>query len=86
MWTVKVQGDARRAFKKLDGELQRQIVAALEALALLPDPSVRAKPLQYSLKGRYRLRIGSYRVIFTLNKKELVILVIDIGARDQIYK
>jgi len=39
------------------------------------------------LKGYeyYRLRVGDFRVIFTKNDKELVILIIDIGNRGQIY-
>ncbi|WP_399168192.1 type II toxin-antitoxin system RelE/ParE family toxin [Tepidibacillus sp. HK-1] len=40
------------------------------------------------LKGNeyYRLRIGDIRVIFTKNDKELIILVIDIGNRGQVYE
>lgn len=36
--------------------------------------------------GYYRLRLGNVRVIFTKNDEELIILVIDIGNRGQIYE
>ena len=37
-------------------------------------------------KGFFRLRVGNYRVIYTVNDTELVVLVVDAGNRGQIYK
>lgn len=36
-------------------------------------------------RGLYRLRVGDYRIIYTINNNELVICVIDAGNRGQIY-
>ncbi len=36
--------------------------------------------------GLYRLRVGDYRVIYTVNNGELVVYVIDVGNRGDIYK
>lgn len=85
MWTVKLEDDARKAFKRLDKRLQSQILAKLRELEQAPDPGVFAKPLMYDLKGLWRLRVGSHRVIFRMNNAVLLILVIDIGRRDSVY-
>lgn len=85
MWSVEFNDASAKAFRKLDGKTQRVIKAKLQELQALQDPGVLAKPLMHDLKGRWRLRVGSYRVIFSLEKQRLVILVVDIGRRDSIY-
>lgn len=85
MWSVEFNDASAKAFRKLDGKTQRSIKAKLQELQALQDPGVLAKPLMHDLKGRWRLRVGSYRVIFSLEKRRLVILVVDIGRRDSVY-
>ncbi len=51
----------------------------------MQDPGELAKPLMHDLKRRWRLRVGSYRVIFSMAEKRMLILVVDIGRRDSIY-
>lgn len=66
------------------GERQR-VTGALSRLARDPDePGLDVRPLQ----GRegYRLRIGRWRVLFRRQDDDLVILVLDAGARGGIYK
>jgi len=38
------------------------------------------------LEGSYRLRIGEYRIIFTVNKREKTIFITHIGKRESIYE
>lgn len=85
MWHLAFNASAAKAFKKLDGQTQRAIKAKLLELQALADPAILAKPLMHDLKGRFRVRVGSYRVIFSLERGELVILVVDVGPRDSIY-
>ena len=60
-----------------------RIAAALELLRENPIP-----PKSTKLLGRdgYRIRIGKYRIIYTFNGSRLMIYVVDIGPRGDIYK
>lgn len=74
---------ARRQLKKLNKGVQVQIVQALEGLAVAPRPAGVKK-----LKGNdgfYRIRVGDYRIIYQINDGKLIILVVLIGNRRDVY-
>ena len=52
---------------------------------LAEDPT-QGKPLKFSLKGHWSYRLGSYRIIYTIEHKKLVVLILDIGHRREIYR
>ncbi len=52
---------------------------------LARDPVVFGKPLQYSLKGCRRLRVGDYRIIFQIDDNKTV-LIVKIGHRRDVYE
>lgn len=52
----------------------------------MANPRSSGKALQGEFKGLWRYRIGDYRVICQIKDKELVILVIDLAHRKDIYK
>ncbi len=58
----------------------------LQALDDLTRNPYQGKPLKGEFKGLYSHRVGSYRVIFQVYKRELVVLVIDLGHRRDIYR
>ena len=72
---------SRKQFRKLEKEVQERIIKALERIRIRPESYVK------KLVGDqgYRLRVGDYRVILDIEKAELVILVIKIGHRKNIY-
>ena len=71
-----------KQFKKLEKKIQERIVKALERIRIRPEAHVK------KLVGDpgYRLRVGEYRVILDIHKDELIVLVIKIGHRKNIYK
>jgi len=72
---------SRKQFRKLEKDVQERIISALERIRIRPESYVK------KLVGDpgYRLRVGDYRVILDIEKSELIILVIKVGHRKNIY-
>lgn len=81
MYRVILKKQAKKFIDGLPRNEKRRVVAAIE---LLPNGED-IKPLK-GHKDLLRLRVGSYRIIYTVNYGELVVLVIDAGNRGEIYK
>ena len=83
-YTLNITPTARRQFKKISDEAQKAIRKKLDLLCANPhNPALDIKNLQ----GRdgYRLRIGDYRVIYDVDNGELIINLIEVGHRREIY-
>ena len=72
----------RKQFSKLEKLIQQRIITALERIRIRPDYFVKR------LVGSpyYRMRIGDYRIILDIKHDKLVILVMELGHRRNIYK
>lgn len=85
-WTRK----AYKSFEKLDSKIQKQIKDDLKKLISYynKDTEVRLdiKNLKNEGKGFFRLRNGDYRIIFTINHGKLIILIINVMHRKDVYK
>ncbi len=53
---------------------------------LTADPVAFGKPLRHSLKGYRRLRVGDYRVIYKIVDDKILVLIIDVDHRKEIYE
>lgn len=87
-WTIEFDRHARKNVEKLDQQTRRRIRSFLyDRLASLDDPRQIGDALQGSELGTFwRYRVGDYRVICDLQDNRLVVLVIDIGHRREIYR
>lgn len=64
----------------------REIIRKAIEKKLTVDPIAFGKPLRYSLKGYRRLRVGDYHVIYKILQDRVIVLVIDIDHRKDIYE
>jgi mRNA interferase RelE/StbE len=87
LWTVEFDDRARRELRKLDVQIQREILRYLrERVAGSSDPRQFGKPLRMNLAGLWRYRVGDYRLICRLEENRLVVLVLQIGHRRKVYE
>jgi mRNA interferase RelE/StbE len=86
MYQLKFLGKALKDLKKIDLPYQKIIKEKL--LILANNPGVlknNIKKLGGTGENYFRLRVGSYRVIFEKKEEQLIILVVRIGHRKEIY-
>lgn len=83
MYKIKLAVNLDKICKKYPLKDKKMIVEVLESLEENPRPIGAIK-----LSGRdgYRIRVGDYRIIYHIKDKELLVLVIDIDSRADIYK
>jgi mRNA interferase RelE/StbE len=74
---------ARKAFLALDKPVRARLGAAVDALAADPRPD--GAKMITGAHGVLRIRAGDYRVLYTIDEGELVVLVIATGHRSHVY-
>jgi len=82
MYELKYLDKALKQLAKLDTQLQTRILKTLERIRIRPHSFLK------SLSGSpyFRLRIGDYRIILDIKNNKLIIIVVDIVHRKNIYK
>ncbi len=86
IWKVEFDNRARKELRKLDKQTQDRILKWLrESLATEKDPRRVGKPLKGHMKGLWRYRVGEYRIISQIQDERILILVVRIGHRRDIY-
>jgi mRNA interferase RelE/StbE len=83
-YTVEVSPAASRQIRKLDRNTQKRVLARLEKLEEDPRPHDASK-LQ-SPEELYRIRVGDYRIIYHIEDDRLLILIVKVGNRREIYR
>lgn len=74
---------AARQLRKLDAPVRRRIQAALELLAEQPRPPSATRLVGGA--GEWRVRTGDYRIVYEIDDDRLLILVLRIGHRRDVY-
>ena len=84
---MEFHADAARDLRKLGAEPQRRILNYLrERIATAEDPRRFGRPLTGDLKGLWRYRIGDYRIVASIEDNRLVVLVVTVGHRREVYE
>jgi mRNA interferase RelE/StbE len=85
MWSVTYAADAIKALTGMDRIIAKRIRAKILALARDPRAPHNSVKKLAGMEG-YRLRVGDWRVIYTLKHEILTVIVIRVGHRREIYE
>jgi mRNA interferase RelE/StbE len=83
-YTIDIRPVAARQLKKLTLAVQTQIIKQLEELEAEPRP-LGVKKLS-GKNNLYRVRVGEYRIIYAIEDTALLVLVVAVGHRREIYR
>lgn len=83
MYEIIFQTDIKKYLKKLPRKDVEKILETIEDLAKNPRPKWIEK-----LKSRpgYRIRAGNYRIVYTIDDGKLIVYIIDVDDRKDVYK
>lgn len=81
---IELAPPAARQLRKLDPMARRRIQAALELLADEPRPPAATQLVGGG--GEWRIRTGDYRVVYEIHDDVLVVLVLAVGHRRDVYR
>ena len=82
-YSLRIKKSAFKELQRLDKKERIRVVSAIDQLA--ENPHI-GKLLKGELSGLRRIRSGNYRVIYEINEREVIILVLRIAHRKQVYR
>ncbi len=86
-WSVEFDDAAAKELRKLDRQAQQEILRYFrQRIATDEDPRRFGKPLSRDLTGLWRYRVRDYRMICNIENDKLVVLVLRVGHRKDIYE
>jgi mRNA interferase RelE/StbE len=87
-WKIEFSVAADRELSKLDAQHSRRVLKFLhERVGKLDDPRTIGKALQGSHLGEFwKYRVGDYRLICKIEDDRLIVLVLQVGHRKEIYR
>jgi len=83
-YSIRFTRRAQDDFDSLDKPLQHRLRPHIDRLAADPFPAG-AKKL-HSDEPFYRIRVGDYRVVYQVERKQLIVVVIKVGHRKEVYR
>lgn len=87
MFTVEYTLKALKQLKKMDKQTASIIISYIEKrLINSKDPRRYGKSLQGELSDKWRYRVGQYRILAKIEDTKLIIIIIEIGHRREIYR
>ena len=85
MYKVLLTEEAEAFLLRQVPKIRRQLFGKIEALAVHPYPSG-CKRLQATCGDLYRIRSGDFRIIYQVHRDRLLVLVVRVGTRQEVYR
>ena len=85
-YQVEYTQTALRQLRKMDKKITALIISYIEKrLVGCEDPRKYGKALQGKLQGKWRYRVGDYRILAKIEDAHVLIVVVEVGHRQNIY-
>jgi len=83
-YSVEVSRTAEKQLKRLSQPDQKRVVTAI--LELADDPFPRGSRKLTGYEEVFRIRVGRYRILYSISNRELVVIVLKVGHRKDVYR
>lgn len=83
IYNLTIKGSAKKQLKKLPSNVSKKLWGAIKSLTITPRPNGYKKLTNSNL---YRIKEGVYRIVYDILKEEVVISIITVGHRRDVYK
>ena len=83
-YRIAIKRSAQKEIASLPKRQQRRVMAAIAALALVPRPASARKLV--GADAAYRIRVGDYRVVYQIMNRVLIVLVVRVRHRKDVYR
>jgi mRNA interferase RelE/StbE len=83
-YQIEFSRQADRQFRNLPSQIQQRLKSRIDSLAAMPRPHGSEK-----LSGAdqlYRIRVGDYRIVYAVEDDRLLVLVVKVGHRREVYR
>lgn len=84
-YSVELTPQAEEDFKRLDKSIARHIASKIDWLSQNIE-SILSAPLKGSFKGKYKLRVGDWRIIYAFEHSSQIITIYAVRHRREVYK
>ncbi len=85
-WRIELTASARKQLARIGAKDAKRILRFLRRVESLPQPRQRGKPLRGELAEYWRYRVGNFRLVCEIQDDLLMVLVLRIGHRGQVYR
>ena len=83
-YSIEISTSAAKAIDKLEKANRLRVVGAIELLSVDPRPPG-AKMLRGGDQGRWRVRVGDYRIVYAIEDDRLLVLILRVAHRREVY-
>ena len=86
MFRVELSREAQRFYERCDKAVSKKLARCFESLERDPRSGNNVKALKGDFDGAYRYRLGDLRVVYTINDRDVIVFVITIAKRSDVYE